>query len=231
MAANVAKTLSPRAFVSRVLNSFKNESGLESRLFRNSLRILNAKTGTVTMELEVQPHHTNRLQILHGGTIASLVDLGGSLAVASRGYYATGVSTDLNVSYLSSGGKVGNRLKIAASCDKIGKTLAFTRVAFYDESDNLVARGSHTKFIAQAVQGNEPFVVPEDAQAAYEKAVAERAARRQAAAATAATASQGAENEGAEHEGVETQAAEHEGAETQAAEQEGAKKEGAEEEK
>lgn len=38
----------------------------------------------------------NRLKILHGGTIASLVDLGGSLAVASMGLFATGVSTDLN---------------------------------------------------------------------------------------------------------------------------------------
>ena len=38
----------------------------------------------------------NRLSIIHGGTIASMVDLGGSLAVASRGLYATGVSTDLN---------------------------------------------------------------------------------------------------------------------------------------
>lgn len=38
----------------------------------------------------------NRLNILHGGTIASMVDLGGSLAVASMGLYATGVSTDLN---------------------------------------------------------------------------------------------------------------------------------------
>lgn len=38
----------------------------------------------------------NRLNILHGGTIASMVDLGGSLAVASTGLYSTGVSTDLN---------------------------------------------------------------------------------------------------------------------------------------
>lgn len=38
----------------------------------------------------------NRLKILHGGTIASMVDLGGSLAVASMGLYATGVTTDMN---------------------------------------------------------------------------------------------------------------------------------------
>ena len=42
------------------------------------------------------------------------VDLGGSLAVASRGLFATGVSTDLNVTYLSAGGKVGD--KILAVC-------------------------------------------------------------------------------------------------------------------
>ncbi|CAD0013595.1 unnamed protein product [Aureobasidium pullulans] len=55
-----------------------------------------------------------------------MVDLGGSLAVASRGLFATGVSTDLNgmysyqwgvmgyadqggvVTYLNSGGKIGD---------------------------------------------------------------------------------------------------------------------------
>lgn len=42
------------------------------------------------------PKRQNRLKIIHGGTIASMVDLGGSLAVASMGLYATGVSTDLN---------------------------------------------------------------------------------------------------------------------------------------
>jgi acyl-coenzyme A thioesterase 13 len=60
----------------------------------------------------------NRLAILHGGTIASMVDLGGSLAVASRGLFATGVSTDLNVTYLSSGGKVGDLIKAEVTCDK-----------------------------------------------------------------------------------------------------------------
>jgi acyl-coenzyme A thioesterase PaaI-like protein len=38
----------------------------------------------------------NRMKSIHGGTIASLVDLGGSLAVASTGRFATGVTTDLN---------------------------------------------------------------------------------------------------------------------------------------
>lgn len=73
-----------------------------------------------------------------------MVDLGGSLAVASMGLFATGVSTDLNgqslpiplfsiffiaysgfgflnlatVTYLSGGGKVGDKIQATASCDK-----------------------------------------------------------------------------------------------------------------
>lgn len=63
-------------------------------------------------------HPQNRLKILHGGTIASMVDLGGSLAVASRGLFATGVSTDLNVTYLNSGGKIGDIIRAEVTCDK-----------------------------------------------------------------------------------------------------------------
>lgn len=78
------------------------------------LRIVDARPGQVKFELAIAKQHCvrslplsdtlqqhlrrsqNRLNILHGGTIASMVDLGGSLAVASMGYWSTGVSTDLN---------------------------------------------------------------------------------------------------------------------------------------
>ncbi|KAF3761679.1 Thioesterase/thiol ester dehydrase-isomerase, partial [Cryphonectria parasitica EP155] len=110
------------------------------------LRILNARPGQVNFELEIHRQHTNRLNILHGGTIASMVDLGGSLAVASMGLYSTGVSTDLNVTYLSSGGKAGDKIKVLAECEKMGRTLAFTRMSFFNEKGDLCARGSHTKY-------------------------------------------------------------------------------------
>ncbi|GAM88069.1 hypothetical protein ANO11243_060990 [Dothideomycetidae sp. 11243] len=86
-----------------------------------------------------------------------MVDLSGSLAVASRGLYMTGVSTDLNdvsdvyiVTYLASGGKIGDTIRGEVTCDRFGKTLAYTQVQFYNAQEVLVARGSHTKFIAQA---------------------------------------------------------------------------------
>lgn len=83
------------------------------------------------------------------------VDLGGSLAVASHGFSKTGVSTDLNVSYLKSGGKVGDHLLVEATCDWLGKTLAFTSILFKNKDGTLVARGSHTKHIAQAWEGKQ----------------------------------------------------------------------------
>ncbi|KAI5309365.1 hypothetical protein KEM55_003401, partial [Ascosphaera atra] len=72
-------------------------------------------------------------------------DLGGSLAVASRGLFSTGVSTDLNVTYLKGGGKIGEKILAEITCDKFGKTLAFTNARFFNEQQELVARGSHTK--------------------------------------------------------------------------------------
>ncbi|KAL4787561.1 HotDog domain-containing protein [Aspergillus varians] len=136
-------------FVRSVWDSFRATSGLEPRLLEN-LRVTAAKPGTVNFELDIQKEHTNRLSILHGGTIASMVDLGGSLAVASRGLYATGVSTDLNVTYLSSGGKVGDKILAEVTCDKFGKTLAYTSIRFMNAKGDIFARGSHTKYVALA---------------------------------------------------------------------------------
>ncbi|TGO46310.1 hypothetical protein BCON_0332g00100 [Botryotinia convoluta] len=132
-----------------------------------TLRVTGAEPGRVNFELDIKKEHTNRLKIIHGGTIASMVDLGGSLAVASRGLYATGVSTDLNgkryatqlqshvsnpteVTYLNSGGKVGDVLKAVVTCDKFGKTLAYTSIQFTNSKGEVAARGSHTKYVALA---------------------------------------------------------------------------------
>ncbi|KAI5240667.1 hypothetical protein E4T43_05931 [Aureobasidium subglaciale] len=114
----------------------------KSRLL-NGLRVTAARPGVVNFELPIEKHHTNRLNILHGGTIASMVDLGGSLAVASRGLFATGVSTDLNGTFTSDISKLGWQNWRFNS--RIGKTLAYTSINFHNEKQELVARGSHTK--------------------------------------------------------------------------------------
>ncbi|RKF56194.1 putative esterase C31F10.02 [Erysiphe neolycopersici] len=133
-----------------VLNHFLANSGLESRLFGKNIRITSAEPGRVEFELNIKKEHTNRLEIIHGGTIASLVDLGGSLAVASKGLFGTGVSTDLNVTYLRPGGQVGDVLKAVAICDKLGKSMAYTNINFINCKGEISARGSHTKFLTDA---------------------------------------------------------------------------------
>ncbi|KAI6865211.1 esterase [Hortaea werneckii] len=136
-------------FVRSVWESFRANSGLEPRLV-DGLKVTAARPGTVNFELDIQKEHTNRLNILHGGTLACMTDLGGSLAVASRGLFATGVSTDLSVTYLNSGGKIGDTVRAEVTCDKFGKTLAYTSIRFTNTQNELVARGSHTKFVALA---------------------------------------------------------------------------------
>ncbi|KAI1496303.1 Thioesterase/thiol ester dehydrase-isomerase [Biscogniauxia marginata] len=157
----MVQKLPPTRFVKSVLKSFMAESGLEPR----SIRVTNAVKGKVNFELDITKDHTNRLKIIHGGTIASMVDLGGSLAVASTGLWATGVSTDLSVTYLASGGKVDDKISATAVCDKIGKTLAYTSITFRNSKGELAARGSHTKYVTHAVNAQEtPFVPPEGAE-------------------------------------------------------------------
>lgn len=53
----------------------------------------------------------------------SLTDTLGSLAVASRGQYMTGVSTDISTSFVRPAGKPGDELKITATLTAMG---AFT---------------------------------------------------------------------------------------------------------
>ncbi|RPA97833.1 Thioesterase/thiol ester dehydrase-isomerase [Choiromyces venosus 120613-1] len=138
------------SFVNSVWSSFHASSGLEPTLL-STLKLINVEPGKVEFELLIEKMHTNRLGTLHGGTIASMVDLGGSLAVASKGLFSTGVSTDLNVTYLTSGGKVGHVVRGEATCDKFGKTLAYTTVLFHNKDNQLVARGSHTKYVKIAL--------------------------------------------------------------------------------
>ena len=51
----------------------------------------------------------------------------------------------ISVTYLASGGKIGDTIRAEVTCDKFGKTLAYTSIKFMNAKDELVARGSHTK--------------------------------------------------------------------------------------
>ncbi|EOO03331.1 putative thioesterase superfamily protein [Phaeoacremonium minimum UCRPA7] len=62
----------------------------------------------------------------------------------------------------SNGGKVGDTIHATATCDKIGKTLAYTTITFKNGKGELAARGSHTKYVAQAWGAHPEYTAPKD---------------------------------------------------------------------
>lgn len=62
----------------------------------------------------------NRARTLHGGLIATLVDSVGSLAVASRGWFNTGISTDINATFVKPGGKLGDTVRVTGEIIGMG---------------------------------------------------------------------------------------------------------------
>ncbi|CAO0800788.1 unnamed protein product [Mucor circinelloides] len=141
--------------VQKVLKSFMGAGGYDS-LVLPKLKVINSENGRVSAEFQVEKQHLNRLESVHGGLLATVVDIGGSLAIASKGLFATGVSTDINISYIS-GVKQGETINVDARVDKLGKTLAFTTVEMYSKG-RLVALGRHNKFVAQAYHHPENLI-------------------------------------------------------------------------
>ena len=84
---------------------------------------------------------------MHGGLITSLTDTLGSLAVASKGHFMTGVSTDIGTSFTKPAGRVGDTLYGKAVVTAMGKSLAYTRVDFMDSAGTLVAYGRTSFFV------------------------------------------------------------------------------------
>ncbi|KAI8053382.1 HotDog domain-containing protein [Syncephalis plumigaleata] len=134
-------------FVRRTLLLLRRPNGYDSTL-ADKLKVVEAEPGRAVCTMQIEERHLNRVDSLHGGMIASLVDICGSLAIASTGDYLTGVSTDLSVSYLN-GSALNEVITIDARCTKIGKSLAFTAVDI-TSGTRLLAQGRHTKFIAKS---------------------------------------------------------------------------------
>ncbi|KAJ6529121.1 thioesterase family protein [Mycena vulgaris] len=136
--------------VQTVLTRYLTSSPLY-KLLLSSLVLSAVSHGRVTLRLTVLPLHVNSKAVLHGSVSATLVDLVAGLAIISTGHQKTGLSTDLHVSFVGSA-KEGDVLWIEGIAERVGGTLAFTRVRVEKEGANegeraLVATGSHTKYV------------------------------------------------------------------------------------
>lgn len=120
--------------------------GFEKALDGMSLEEVEA--GTATVSIPVSDAVCNMVGTLHGGAIATLVDVAGTIAIMSQDRDGRpGVTTDLNTSYFSAG-RPGETILAKATALKNGKTLAFVTVDLVEaESGRLLAQGRMTKFM------------------------------------------------------------------------------------
>ena len=122
----------------------------------------------VETSLKIEPYNLNRVGTVHGGLIMSLTDTLGSLAVASKGQYMTGVSTDIGASFVKPAGRTGDVLHAKAMLTAMGKSLAYTRVDFTNAAGDLVAYGYHTKYIGKSSSGSDNVKFSEDGETVIE---------------------------------------------------------------
>ncbi|XP_046857000.1 acyl-coenzyme A thioesterase 13-like isoform X3 [Xenia sp. Carnegie-2017] len=111
------------------------------------VKILVADPGKVVAEFTVEEEHQNPGGTLHGGFTATLIDSMTTLALLSGEDGRSGVSVDLNVTYLGAA-KTGDLVTITAEALKVGRTLAFTTAELKLSDGKLVARGNHTKHLS-----------------------------------------------------------------------------------
>lgn len=120
-------------------------------------KIIYAKPGVMRARMVLDNQHINSHYTLHGATSACITDWSGGLAVATHGYESTGVSVDIHVTYLSTA-KKGDIVEIEATADRVGRNMAYTSISVSrvdagkdgKEVLTVVAKGSHTKYIAHA---------------------------------------------------------------------------------
>lgn len=112
------------------------------------MELVEVTDGRARVRLTVTDALVNVNGTLHGGVVATLVDVVGTVALmAADRDGRSGVSTDLNVSWFAPGPK-GASVLVEATVLKIGKTLGFVTVDLRRESDGvLMAQGRMTKYM------------------------------------------------------------------------------------
>ncbi|THW50161.1 hypothetical protein D6C84_06728 [Aureobasidium pullulans] len=115
------------------------------------VRLVSASKGHVLCRLPLTQNHMNSKGGIHGSVSATIVDWMGGMAIASWDLREkTGVSVDIHVTYQSSA-KEGDEIEIEGIADKVGGSLAFTKVNIFKVQDGqrgaAVITGTHTKFV------------------------------------------------------------------------------------
>ncbi|RYP05410.1 hypothetical protein DL764_003835 [Monosporascus ibericus] len=141
-----------RQHIERIVAEQLPNSAIYSFLL-SQVRIESAARGTVRARLTLTSNHVNSRGGIHGSVSATIVDWAGGMAIATWDLREkTGVSVDIHVRYLSSA-SLGDEIEIEGTAEKVGSSVAFTRVVISKVVDGVsgpvVASGTHTKYVRQ----------------------------------------------------------------------------------
>lgn len=117
-------------------------------LVMSGLRLDLVERGRIVCSMNVPPRLLNAGNFLHGGATATLVDVVGSAVMFTVGAPLTGVSVEINVSYLDAA-FLNEEVEIEAKVLRVGKAVGVTSVEFRKKSSGkIIAQGRHTKYLA-----------------------------------------------------------------------------------
>ncbi|KAI8143650.1 HotDog domain-containing protein [Fennellomyces sp. T-0311] len=117
---------------------------------QGELTLVNAVPNKLTWEFEVKDKHCNMLKNIHGGCVATIIDICSSFAImvyeGKHKWKFVGVSTELSVNYLA-GMSPGQTARLECEVQRVGKSLGniYTRV-YNNEDDKLCYTSSHAKY-------------------------------------------------------------------------------------
>ncbi|XP_059317384.1 uncharacterized protein LOC132067966 [Lycium ferocissimum] len=130
------------------------ERGVDSMPWRfiepfvsHGLKVELVEPGRVVCSFKVPARLVNSGNFLHGGATAALVDILGSAVIHTVGTPLTGVSLEINVSYLDAA-FLGEEIEVEAKVLRVGKAIAAVTVDLRKkETGKIVAHGRHTKYL------------------------------------------------------------------------------------
>lgn len=109
-------------------------------------RVTKRDTGYCELELTVERKHLNRINVPHGGSLATLIDTAAGIAVAlARGpdTVLPSVTLSLSMQFLGQA-KVGDVLTTTARHIGGGRTIAYATAEIKTQDGRMVARGDGT---------------------------------------------------------------------------------------
>ena len=139
--------------VLELYKTFAGEKDMYDKSVIDNITIMNShpaipnvnKGKTILFKMKLQPEYANYLDNLHGGAVATIIDLATSLLLTvcdARNRQSVSVHMDIN--YLNPISITENIL-VLCELDRAGKRLGTATAEVYNEGGKLLFKGSHIK--------------------------------------------------------------------------------------